>query len=247
MDTHVATNCLNCGEILQGKYCHSCGQKAITHKLSAKHFLAHEVVHGIWHLDKGILFTLRGLLTKPGHFVHNYIAGKRVGHFNLGTLLVLLAGLFLYTTSGDWLNHIHFRYYDHEGDAFLQFARGAARWLLLIIVPVMAKASSDVFQRLQYNYTEHLVMNGFFFSGMLCIMLLFNLLYWLMPDAGHLFAVEAIAMVAYVAIAYRQATTTFYSRKAFSGRILLFLLAVPFYLAGVYFALIAVYYSVVGG
>src|ERR1044071_7443960 len=93
------TRCLNCDTELQGAYCFKCGQKASTHRFSASHFIAHELVHGIWHIDKGILYTLKHVLTRPGRLSREYIAGKRTGHFSLVTLLIFLVSLVLFILS----------------------------------------------------------------------------------------------------------------------------------------------------
>lgn len=72
------SNCLNCSTELISTYCHICGQKANTHRITPRHFIMHDIVHGVLHLDKGILFTLKQAFTRPGYAVMDYIAGKRI-------------------------------------------------------------------------------------------------------------------------------------------------------------------------
>ena len=70
-------DCLNCGTIVQGKYCHVCGQENIvTHQnfgALIKHF-----VYDIFHFDGKFFDTLKYLLFKPGNIVREYINGKRM-------------------------------------------------------------------------------------------------------------------------------------------------------------------------
>lgn len=87
-----ATHCLNCDSPLHGAYCHGCGQKGSTHRLSLGHFLIHDAVHGLWHVDGSFLYTLGQVVRRPGRAAMEYIAGKRRKFFNLITLLLLIAG-----------------------------------------------------------------------------------------------------------------------------------------------------------
>ena len=43
-----------------------------------KHFVMHDLLHGVWHLEKGILFTLKETIIRPGQAALDYIKGKRV-------------------------------------------------------------------------------------------------------------------------------------------------------------------------
>ncbi len=70
-------NCLNCGSIVQGHYCHVCGQENIvTHQNFTgltKHF-----IYDIFHFDGKFFETLKFLLFKPGFVAKEYVRGKRV-------------------------------------------------------------------------------------------------------------------------------------------------------------------------
>ena len=65
MSSGLEKQCMNCGQPLKGHFCYQCGQSANTHRFSVLGFLAHDVVHGIWHVDKGILFTIKEILLRP--------------------------------------------------------------------------------------------------------------------------------------------------------------------------------------
>jgi hypothetical protein len=69
------TNCLNCGAVLAGDYCHSCGQKAHVHRSLAAFF--HDLLHGVFHFEGKIWNTLPMLAWKPGELTRSYIDGKR--------------------------------------------------------------------------------------------------------------------------------------------------------------------------
>jgi hypothetical protein len=87
-----AITCLNCGANVASRWCGDCGQRAETQRLTLRR-LVREVPHGILHVDRGLVPTVRALLGNPGKVVADYLAGKRVRYFNPLTLLVISAGV----------------------------------------------------------------------------------------------------------------------------------------------------------
>ncbi|MFZ5636260.1 MAG: DUF3667 domain-containing protein [Pseudomonadota bacterium] len=92
-DVHARPEaCENCGSVLQGHYCHVCGQRAH----NPLHHFGHaveEVFESFWHLDGRIFRTLRDLPV-PGRIAENYLAGHRVRYIaplRLFVILTLLA------------------------------------------------------------------------------------------------------------------------------------------------------------
>lgn len=71
--------CLNCDKVLTDQFCSGCGQKADTHRISFKNFISHDVLHGTFHLEKGMLFTAKQALVRPGQAALDYISGKENG------------------------------------------------------------------------------------------------------------------------------------------------------------------------
>ena len=68
-------NCKNCNAEVNQKYCGNCGQP-ITLKRIDGHYITHEIEH-ILHFERGILYTIKELLIKPGENVRHYIAENR--------------------------------------------------------------------------------------------------------------------------------------------------------------------------
>lgn len=84
--------CKNCGNRFEGKYCSNCKQPAETHRITW-HELAHQLVHALFHTDKGFLYTIKELTLRPGYTIRNHINGKRAYHFNPLMYLVLTGGV----------------------------------------------------------------------------------------------------------------------------------------------------------
>lgn len=77
-DGEPGGECLNCGTLLTGAYCHACGQKAHIHRSISG--IMHDLVHGVLHLDGKLWNTLPLLVFKPGRLTREYIEGKRARH-----------------------------------------------------------------------------------------------------------------------------------------------------------------------
>ena len=89
-----AAACLNCGHEVPDRFCGRCGQDAHhTHRLTMAHML-HDIPHSVWHVDKGILYSLRTIVTRPGATIRAYLAGQRIDHFRPLSLLLVVTGTF---------------------------------------------------------------------------------------------------------------------------------------------------------
>lgn len=67
--------CLNCGALLTGEFCHTCGQQAHVHRTLSAFF--HDLLHGALHFEGKIWTTLPLLAWKPGDLTRRYVDGER--------------------------------------------------------------------------------------------------------------------------------------------------------------------------
>ncbi len=81
--------CENCGSVLQGPFCHVCGQRGHSPLRSFAHAVE-EVFESLWHLDGRIFRTTRELFV-PGRVAANYLAGHRVRYIAPLRLFVILS------------------------------------------------------------------------------------------------------------------------------------------------------------
>lgn len=68
-------DCKNCNTEINLNYCPKCGQPANLKRING-HYIIHEIEH-VLHFEKGILYTIRELLTKPGENVRHFVNENR--------------------------------------------------------------------------------------------------------------------------------------------------------------------------
>lgn len=184
----MSKKCKNCGEDLVGNYCYRCGQKASTGRITMRYFF-HELEYGLTHADrKGLFFTLKGLFTRPGNMMRDYILGHRVNYFKPFPLLIILAGAygilrhFIFPLEvaeveneipGEWLGKM----------PFLVYLMPAIKWMVtsqtfgvLVLLPFFALSVKKAFRRVgikRYNYAECLYVSAYMACQRLIVSFLF--------------------------------------------------------------------------
>jgi hypothetical protein len=88
------SHCANCGALLNGPFCQSCGQKASIH-LGLGHVL-HEVGHEFLHVDGKIFQTIKVLVTRPGALTKDFIEGRRTCYVTPLRLYLTFSLLFFF-------------------------------------------------------------------------------------------------------------------------------------------------------
>ncbi|MCP9764139.1 zinc ribbon domain-containing protein [Lacihabitans soyangensis] len=67
--------CHNCEAPFDTKFCPNCGNPAILKRID-KHYLQHEFLH-LFHVEKGFLYTVKMLLSKPGESIQGFLKTNR--------------------------------------------------------------------------------------------------------------------------------------------------------------------------
>jgi hypothetical protein len=86
-------DCLNCGTILEGKFCHNCGQENLEMKESFGHMLNH-AISDYFHFDYQFFHTLRPLFFKPGHLTNEYTSGHRAQYLHPVKMYIFISLVF---------------------------------------------------------------------------------------------------------------------------------------------------------
>jgi hypothetical protein len=86
-------DCLNCGTIVQGRFCHVCGQENLEPKESFWHLVVH-FFNDITHFDGKFFTTVKDLLFRPGFLSKEYIAGRRASYLNPIRMYIFTSAIF---------------------------------------------------------------------------------------------------------------------------------------------------------
>jgi hypothetical protein len=167
--------CLNCGKKISSKYCPSCGQERIIRRLEAKTIIQ-EVIHGIFHWENSFLRTFKLLLTKPGHFVKEYIDGKRKSFVKPFSFFLFF--LTIYVLVFHWMSGRYFAFLkssflnaDSQLSSFekMRHLVNANINYLYFILPFIFAFSLKLFLKKNtgINYAESLVFSTYIFATFL--------------------------------------------------------------------------------
>lgn len=228
-------NCLNCEKELTDNYCSGCGQKADTHRITFKNFIFHDVLHGTFHIERGMLFTAKQALIRPGKAALEYIAGKRKRYYNVFLLVLITAGLMLF------FRHFYKELVIDQGRTFVENppnlneaskkidALLSQKSIFFLFVPFAALNSFILFRRKRLNLIEHSIIAGMLLLGILLFSALGNLLFYfdLLIEYNDFFAntislsITTIIFL-YIAYGYYDAFGTDYSKIGIAYRVLLF-------------------------
>jgi hypothetical protein len=169
--------CLNCDTSLKGKFCSNCGQKADSHRITVKHFLAHDIIHGVWHFENKILYTIKQTLLRPGYAAIEYIHGKRIKYYNVFYISAVLVGisLFLSNYSNEYYDKVfHVKTtYDPSFHKLDSIVAHYQKIISLCFIPFAAINSYFLFRKARLNLPEHLIIAGFSFLGVITICLIY--------------------------------------------------------------------------
>ena len=135
----------------------------------------HEIEH-ILHVERGILYTVKGLVTKPGQTVHYFIAENRSR--------LVKPVIFLIITSLIYTFSIHFFHDKHEliqstglensvVGTLLDWMQGHYGYASLLWGSFMALWATLFFKKYDYNFFEILILNCFVLGIWMLVMSLF--------------------------------------------------------------------------
>jgi hypothetical protein len=229
-------HCLNCNEPISLKFCHNCGQKTDTHRITFNHFITHDILHGVWHFERGIIFTMKEAMIRPGKAALDYISGKRIRYYNVFYLILLLIGLNIFLSHYyDEMNHVYNKssvefIKNDLGNRIDAFLSDNAKILIYLFVPFFALNGFLIFRRKKLNLSEHFIIAGITFLGIMLFTTIGNVFFFfdftnsfeLISELANTFT--PILILVYIIYSYFTAYKKNYSLLGFSIRMLLFLI-----------------------
>lgn len=230
-----ANICLNCEHPINSKFCPHCGQKTDTHRITFKHFIFHDILHGMWHFEKGILFTAKESLIRPGKAALDYISGKRIRYYNVFYLTLLLIGLnILVNHFQNQLSHYYFNTRLHPetdtaGGKMDDFLGTYSKLIIFSFIPLFTVNSFLIFRRRKLNFSEHFIISGMMFLGVMIIVTITTLLYFTDYTQHFDFVSHIInygtpsAIILFLIINYSKTFSENYTKFQIGSRVFLFI------------------------
>jgi hypothetical protein len=152
-------DCKNCNNEINSKFCPECGQPTSLKRIDAK-YIIHEIEH-VLHFERGILYTIRELVTNPGQNIRNYLSENR-SRLVKPIIFIIVTSL-IYTLISHFF-HIEDDYLKHQGLEksaigkilyWIQANYGYASVLTGIFIAIWLKI---FFKKYEYNFFEMLIM-----------------------------------------------------------------------------------------
>jgi hypothetical protein len=104
------TNCRNCNTPIDGNFCGNCGQPRVLKRVDS-HYVVHEITH-ILHFEKGIFYTIKELVLRPGKNIREFITDDR-GRL-VKPILFIIVTSFIYSLINNFF-HIEQGYIELSG------------------------------------------------------------------------------------------------------------------------------------
>ncbi len=168
-------NCKNCDNRVDGNFCTHCGQNSKVEKLNLPNFLT-EISDSVFQLNRGLLYTIKELFTRPGHAIRDFIQGKRKWYFKPIAYVLTLSTIYYLvsqisdspTLIDDFLNGASAGVTDTGKDENSIAKFPIVHWLsnnyayaTLLLIPIFSLASFISFLGLGRNYLENIVINSY--------------------------------------------------------------------------------------
>jgi hypothetical protein len=170
MNLHL---CKNCEHTFEGNFCSNCGQKTNTKRLDWN-YIFDELKYTFLHINGGLLFTCKQLLTRPGDMVREFIEGKRVKHYKPILLVFVLAGIttLLLHYSGDM--ELLGKLKQQKNNPFnpklyAELVSKYYTYIQLASIPIISLCTWLGFKKWGYNYIENIIINSFVVAQSLII------------------------------------------------------------------------------
>jgi hypothetical protein len=221
-------NCKNCNTEINSNFCPNCGQPASPKRIDG-HYIIHEIEH-VLHFERGILYTIRELVTNPGQNIRNYLSENR--RRLVKPIIFIIVTSLIYTLISHFF-HIEDEYVKHQGLEksaigkilkWIQANYGYASILTGIFIAIWLKV---FFKKYGYNFFEMLIMlcfvqgismlifavfalgEGFFHFNLLNIAGIIGVIY-LVWAIGNFFEAKKIGNYIKALISILLGTITFY-------------------------------------
>lgn len=164
----AATDCANCGRAIDGaeqKFCPACGQPTPAPRIDMT-FIRQQLQRDVFSVDRGLVYTLRNLLLRPGHMLREYLDGRRAPYVKPLVLLMLTTALLLFASHLFGSGPMPSNPAQAANAGQREMHAAVASWfnsnfalVTLVLLPIEAAAFKLAFRRFrEVNYAQWLVI-----------------------------------------------------------------------------------------
>jgi len=168
--------CKNCSTDIVQNYCSNCGQPAQLKRIDG-HYLAHEMEH-ILHFERGILYTIRELLTNPGKNIKNYLIENRSRLVKPIIFVIVTSLIYSFISHFFHIEQEYIQYMEVQKSAtgsifkWIQAHYGYANIIMGICIAFWTKL---FFRKHGYNLFEILILMCFIMGMTMLILAVFSI------------------------------------------------------------------------
>jgi len=172
--------CINCNTEITQNYCPNCGKPNLLKRINGK-YIATEI-GSVLNFDKGILYTIKELIIRPGSTVKEFILNDR-NRIVKPIIFIIICSL-IYSILEQFLNFENgYIYYDESMKSTSMSIFG---WIKdnygygnLIMGVFIAFWTKMLFKKYRYNYYEILILLCFVMGIGMLILTVFGAIEWI--------------------------------------------------------------------
>ncbi len=199
----VPESCVNCGEVVQGKFCSSCGQRMLVKRISWKS-LIQEFTAKWLGFDNQFWRTFLNLTVQPGKLMRSYLAGNRItylgplGYYFIVTALVFLGFAMLEISIEEFMvnsssnlgptNPQNSKALKFQQE-MLHYMSSALRFMVILFVPFFAWAAKLLYRKKGLNFLEFCILLLYSSAHMFWLTLLQGIMYKI---TGQVYAAASV-------------------------------------------------------
>lgn len=153
-------NCKNCNAEVISKFCPDCGQPSKLKRID-EHYIKHEIEH-LLHFEKGIFYTIKELLIKPGKNIREFLTENR-SRLVKPIFFIIVTSL-IYTLISNYF-HIEEEYLNNLNGRKLSTTGSILKWITdhygyanIMMGVFIAFFVKLFFKKYNYNFYEILIL-----------------------------------------------------------------------------------------
>ena len=168
-------NCKNCNAEVNSNFCHNCGHPTSVKRID-RYYIIREIGH-LLHFERGLLYTIRALITNPGESIRTYLLETR-SRLVKPVFFIIVTSL-VYSLCNHYF-HFDDNYVNYSGEEgstttelfkWVQEDYGNSNMVMAIFIALWTKL---FFRKYNFNFFEILILLCFIMGIAMLIFSIFG-------------------------------------------------------------------------